>query len=233
FSEGRAEFVRQDGTLKTLLEVAVSPENDGEVRRVSITNLGNRVRDIELTSYAELVLAPSGEDAAHPAFSKLFVETEFVAGTSTLLATRRRKSPEQAEVWAAHLAVVEGEASGIIQFETDRARFLGRSQSIRSPACIAGGWPLSNTVGCVLDPIFSLRCRVRIPRGETVRVSFWTVIAGTKEEALDLADKHREPTAFDRVNTMAWTQAQGQFHHLGIGPEEANLFQRLANRVIY
>ncbi len=95
------------------------------------------------------------------------------------------------------------------------------------------GWPLSNTVGCVLDPVFSLRCRVRIARGETVRLSFWTVVAQTREEALDLADKHRDPTAFDRVGTLAWTQAQGQFHHLGIGPKEAHLFQRLANRVIY
>ena len=233
FFEDRAEFVRQDGTIKTVLEVAVSPENDGEVRRVAITNLGTRTREIELTSYAELVLAPYADDATHPAFSKLFVETEFVAGAGTLLATRRRRSPEQAEVWAAHLVVIEGEADGSLQFETDRAQFLGRGQRIRTPQCVVEGWPLSNTVGCVLDPVFSLRCRVRIARGETVRLSFWTVVAESRAEALDLADKHRDPTAFDRVSTMAWTQAQGQFHHLGIGPEEAHLFQRLANRVIY
>ncbi|HEY4263708.1 MAG TPA: glucoamylase family protein [Micropepsaceae bacterium] len=233
FFEDRAEFVRQDGTVKTMLEVAVSPENDGEVRRVSITNLGTRTREIELTSYAELVLAPYGDDATHPAFSKLFVETEYVAGAGTLLATRRRRSPDQAEVWAAHLVVIEGDADSGLQFETDRARFLGRGQRIRNPQCVMEGWPLSNTVGCVLDPIFSLRCRVRVPRGETVRLSFWTVVAPSRQEALDLADKHRDPTAFDRVGTMSWTQVQGQFHYLGIDPAEAHLFQRLANRVIY
>ncbi|HXI99743.1 MAG TPA: protein ndvB, partial [Micropepsaceae bacterium] len=179
------------------------------------------------------VLAPYGDDATHPAFSKLFVETEFVPGAGTLLATRRRRSPEQSEVWAAHLVVIEGEAEGGLQFETDRAQFLGRGQHVRTPQCVIEGWPLSNTVGCVLDPVFSLRCRVNIPRGETVRLSFWTVVAESRQEALDLADKHRDPTAFDRVSTMAWTQAQGQFHHLGIGAEEAHLFQRLANRVIY
>jgi cyclic beta-1,2-glucan synthetase len=163
----------------------------------------------------------------------MFVETEFVAGAGTLLATRRRRSPEQAEVWAAHLVVIEGEAKGSVQFETDRARFLGRGQRARTPRCVVEGWPLSNTAGCVLDPVFSLRCRMRIPRGETVRLSFWTMVAESREAALDLADKHRDPTAFSRVSTMAWTQAQGQFHHLGIGPEEAHLFQRLANRVIY
>jgi cyclic beta-1,2-glucan synthetase len=233
FFEDRAELVRQDGTIRTTLEVVVSPENDGEVRRVSIANLGTRTREIEVTSYAELVLAPSGEDAAHPAFSKLFIETEFVAGAGTLLATRRRRTPEQAEVWAAHLVVVEGEADGGLQFETDRARFLGRDQRVGNPQCVTEGWPLSNTAGAVLDPVFSLRSRVRIPRGETVRLSFWTVVASSRQEALDLADKHRDPAAFDRVGTMCWTQVQGQFHYLGIDPAEAHLFQRLANRVIY
>ena len=233
FFEDHAEFVRHDGSLKTTLEISVSPEHDAEVRRVSITNLGTRTHEIEITSYAELVLAPYGDDATHPAFSKLFVETEFVPGAGTLLATRRRKSPEQPEIWAAHLLVIEGESSGNMQFETDRARFLGRGQRVRAPQCVADGWPLSNTVGCVLDPIFSLRCRLKIPRGEAMRVSFWTMVAGSRQEALDLADKHRDPAGFDRVTTMAWTQAQGQFHHLGIGPAEAHLFQRLANRVIY
>ena len=233
FSESRAEFTRHDGTLKTTMEVAVSPEHDSDVRRVCITNHGTRTREIELTSYAELALVPHAEDATHPAFAKLFVETDFVAGASVLLATRRRKSDDEPEIWAAHLATVEGDKSGTIQFETDRARFLGRGQSVRTPISVTEGWPLTNTAGCVLDPIFSLRCRVRVPRGETVRVSFWTLIAQTRQDALDLADKHLEPTAGERVNTLAWTHAQGQFHHLGIGPEEAHLFQRLANRILF
>jgi cyclic beta-1,2-glucan synthetase len=233
FSESRAEFTRQDGTLKTTMEVAVSSEHNADVRRVCITNLGTRSREIELTSFAELALVPHADDALHPAFAKLFVETDFVAGASVLLATRRRKSDDEQEIWVAHLATIEGDKSGTIQFETDRARFLGRGQSVRSPISVTEGWPLTNTAGCVLDPIFSLRCRVRVPRGETVRVSFWTLIAETRQDALDLADKHLEPTACERVNTLSWTHAQGQFHHLGIGPEEAHLFQRLASRILF
>jgi cyclic beta-1,2-glucan synthetase len=233
FSEGRAEFIRHDGTLKTTLEVAVSSEHDIEVRRIDITNLGSRMREIELTSYAELALAPHGEDAAHPAFAKLFVQTEFVPGANTILATRRRKSADDAEVWAAHTVSVEGEWDGSVQFETDRARFLGRGRRVREPSCLIEGWPLSNSQGAVLDPIFSLRCRVRIPKGATARISFWTTAADTREGALDFADRHREASAFDRVITLAWTQAQGHFHYLGIGPEEANLYQRIANRVLY
>ena len=233
FSEDRAEIVRRDGTLTTTLEVAVSPEDDAEVRRVSISNLGNRVREIELTSYAEVVLAPDAADAAHPAFSKMFVQTEFDAHIGALLATRRPRSPTDAPVWAAHMAVVEGESIGDIQFETDRARFLGRGRDTHEAISVIDGRPLSDTVGTVLDPIFSLRRRVRIPAGETARVAFWTMVAPTRAEALDQADKHHDSTAFERVVTLAWTQAQVQLHHLRVGAEEAHLFQRLANRVLY
>ncbi|MBI3782116.1 MAG: hypothetical protein HY270_01820 [Deltaproteobacteria bacterium] len=233
FSEDRAEIVRRDGTISTTLEVAVSTESDAEVRRISISNLGSRAREIDLTSYAEVVLAPPAADAAHPAFSKLFVETEFVADVGALLATRRRRDPGEPTVWAAHLAVVEGESVGNLQFETDRARFLGRGHELRTPISVMDGRPLSGTVGAVLDPIFSLRCRVRVPPRATARVAFWTLIAGSRREALDLVDKHHDSTAFDRAVTLAWTQAQVQLHHLGCAPDEAYLFQRLANHVIY
>jgi cyclic beta-1,2-glucan synthetase len=233
FAEGRAEIVRRDGTLATTLRVAVSAEDDAEVRHVSISNLGSRTRDIELTSYAEVVLAPRAADAAHPAFSKLFVQTEFVADGGVLLATRRRRSPGDTEVWAAHLAVVQGETLRDLQYETDRARFLGRGREIRTAISMLDGQALSNTVGTVLDSIFSLRCRVRVAPGATARVAFWTLIAPSRGEALDLADKHRDATAFDRAVTLAWTQAQVQLHYLGCAPDEAYLFQRLAGHVIY
>jgi cyclic beta-1,2-glucan synthetase len=233
FSEGRAEIKRRDGTLTTTLEVAVSSEDDAEVRRVSITNLGSQVREIELTSYAEIVLAPHADDDAHPAFSKLFVETEFVAEVGAILATRRPRSPGETRIWVAHLAVVEGETVGDTQFETDRSRFLGRGRGVRTPLAMIARAPLANTIGAVLDPIVSLRRRVRIEPQATARVAFWTLIAPSRQEALDLADKHHEAMAFDRATTLAWTQAQVQLHHLGIGAEDAHLFQRLANRVLY
>jgi cyclic beta-1,2-glucan synthetase len=233
FSEDRVEISRRDGTILTTLEITVSPESDAEVRRVSLSNIGSRAREVELTSYAEVVLTQPASDRIHPAFSKLFVQTEFVADVGTLLATRRRRSPGEPEIWAAHLAVIEGESVGNIQCETDRARFIGRGGQIRYPISVMDGKPLSNTVGTVLDPIFSLRCRVKIPPGTTVRIAFWTMVAPSRTEVLDLADKHHDSTAFERAATLSWTQAQVQLHHLGIGAEEAHLFQHLANHVLY
>ena len=233
FYEDHAEFARRDRSLATLLEVVVSSEDDAEVRHVSITNLGARARDIQVTSYAEISLTSQAADVAHPAFSNLFVETEFVPDVGAILATRRKRSNDETSVWTAHVLFVEGETVGDLQFETDRARFLGRGHDLRNPASIVDGRPLSNTVGPVLDPVMSLRRTVHIPPGTTARITFTTIAAPTSQQALDLADKYRDARAFERTLTLAWTQAQVQLHHLGVGSEEAHLFQRLANAVIY
>jgi cyclic beta-1,2-glucan synthetase len=214
--------------------VLVSPEDDAEVRRVSITNNGSRARIIDVTSYAELALAAQADDMAHPAFSKLFIETEYVPDVGLILATRRKRAAGEAELWAGHLAVVEGDIVGKAEVETDRARFLGRGHGVRSHR-------LRSWMGAscrILSerfsiPIFALRHRVRVAPGATVRIVYWTMAASSRQALLDCADKHRDSTAFSRAATLAWTQAQVQLHHLGITAGKAALFQQLAGHVIY
>ncbi len=232
YSEDRVEIHRTDGLIATSLRIAVSTEDDAELRQVSLTNHGTRACEIEMTSYAEIVLAPRAADAAHPAFSNLFVRTEFVPELEALVAGRRPRDQEE-PVWAAQVMTVPGESAGAVQYETDRARFLGRGRSIRDPISIAERRPLSNTVGTVLDPVFSLRRRIRIAAGATVRVQLATVVAESRERALALAAKYRDQATFDRVSSLAWTQAQVQLRHLGISTDEAHLFQRLATRILY
>jgi cyclic beta-1,2-glucan synthetase len=233
FNEDRAEISRRDGALTTSLEVLVSSEDDAEVRRVTITNSGARARDIEITSYAELALGPQSADIAHPAFAKLFVETEYVVDLGAILATRRRRTPTEPEIWAAHVSVADGAAIGKPEFETDRARFLGRGHGVTAPIAMLDTRPLTNSIGAVLDPIFSLRRRVNVPSGATVRVAFWTMAADSRSALLDCVDKHRDASAYERATTLAWTQGQVQLHHLGVKPSEAVQFQRLAGHVIF
>ncbi|MCA3575206.1 MAG: DUF3131 domain-containing protein, partial [Aestuariivirga sp.] len=233
FTEDRAEFTRQDGTLSTLLEVLVSPEEDAEVRRVSITNAGSAARVIDVTSYAEIALAPQADDMAHPAFSKLFVETDNLSNVGLVVATRRKRAAGEAELWAGHMAAVDGEAVGKLQVETDRARFLGRGHGVRTPIAVMDGRALSNTAGTVLDPVFALRQRVRVQPGTTVRIVYWTMAASSRQALLDCADKHRDTASFSRAATLAWTQAQVQLHHLGITAGEAAAFQQLAGHLIF
>ncbi|MGE6790531.1 GH36-type glycosyl hydrolase domain-containing protein [Pseudomonas guineae] len=233
FAEDYASYSRQDGNLSTALEILVSGEDDGEVRRVSLTNSGRVAREIELTSYAELVLASAASDNAHPAFSKLFVVTEYLPAFAALIATRRPRSASEQPIWAAHFAVVEGQLSAVPQYESDRARFLGRSCALHAAAVIRRGQHLSNTVGTVLDPIFSLRQRVLIGPGKIARVAFWTLVAPSREELLDLIDKHHDRSAFERAKTLAWTQAQVELRHLDMHAAEAADFQCLAAPILY
>ncbi len=248
FFEDRAEFLRRDGVFESKLEVIVSPEDDAELRRLTITNHDSKARTLEITSYCEVVLTQPSADDAHPAFTKLFVQTEFVPGIGALLATRRPRSPEEPRVWAAHMAALEEvrlengkldvpemdlHSLNPPQFETDRVCFLGRGRDIRQAQAILREGKLSGSVGAVLDPIFSLRHAVRLQPGATARITFNTLIANTREAVLEMADRYRDQKSFDRGLTLAWTRAQVELHFLGIAPDETHTFQRLASHALY
>ncbi|OYU38709.1 MAG: glycosyl transferase [Pseudorhodobacter sp. PARRP1] len=230
FCEHHAAFTHTDGDLATHTEVVVSAEDDAEARRVKLTNTGRTPREIDVTSYAELVLAAPSSDLAHPAFSKMFVVTDYLPELGVLIATRRKRSPSDPEVWAAHIVVVEGKETAPEQYETDRARFIGRGQNLADPA--AADAPLSGTTGTVLDPIFALRRRVLVPGGGTARLTFWTMVADTPEALLDLVERHRDPSAFGRAVTLAWTQTQVQLRHSGVSAANAADFQRLGGMIL-
>ena len=232
FSIDKAVFRRRDGELSSNLEIAVSPEDDAEVRRLTLTNHGDRPREIEITSAAEIVLAPPADDLAHPAFGKLFVESEYAAECAALLFHRRPRSPEETPAWAFHAMSLEGRAHGPVEWEADRARFLGRGRGPESPQALDGR-PLSGTTGVLLDPLASLRQRVLLAPGAMARVCFATGAAPSREAALALAARYREPSAAARTLALAFAHAQSNCRHLGLAGDEALLFDRLASRVLY
>ncbi len=233
FFEEKAEFSRQDGVFTTTTEHVVSPECDGEARRITVFNHGLTAREIEFTTYAELVLAPQSSDVAHPAFSKLFVETEYLPDVETLIATRRRRSSSEPEVWVAQCMLAKGPVAGTLEFETDRAKFIGAGRSTQAPAALDANTQLGNTQGYVLDPIFALRQRLKISPGRQVSFTLWTLVANSREAVLDLVDRHRQAAAYDRAMTLAWTRAQIQLRHLQISMQDAHLYQTLAGHLIY
>lgn len=231
FAEDRVRITRTDGKLVSTLEVVVSPEDNAEIRRLSLSNNGTHAREIEITSYAEIVLAPMVTDIAHPAFSNLFIQTDYLPQVRGLIAHRRQRTASDPNMWAAHV-LADGRGNGI-QYETDRGRFIGRGQTLRAPIAVMDGRPLSNTIGDVLDPIFSLRTRVRIAAGATEHLTFTTLVADSRQAVHELADKYHNLTTWERVSALAWTHAHVQLHYLRTKPDEAQLFQDLASRLLY
>ncbi len=232
FTMEKATFQRRHDEIGTRLDVAVSPEHDVEVRRLEVTNHGSRIRELEVTSYAEVVLASHADDLAHPAFGKLFMESEYLRESGALLCRRRRRAPEDEELFAVHVIAQEGRTQGPLEWETDRDRFLGRGRGPEDPQALDGR-PLTGTTGVLLDPIVSLRQRVRLAPGGVVRLSFATGVATSRETALALAQRYHDPASTPRTFALAFAHAQSRLHHLGISSEEALLFERLASRVLY
>ncbi|MFZ2237862.1 MAG: glycosyl transferase family 36, partial [Dokdonella sp.] len=235
FEEGAACIERRDGEIVTTLDVIVDV-GGVEFRRVTLENQGEDDREIELTTYAELVLAPASNDASHPAFSKIFVQTEFDEKHQVLLASRRPRTLSEQRICVAQwLDVVDSatDGDGELEFETDRARFIGRGGTLRSPAALSDNASLSGTVGTVLDPIFSLRQRVRVAAGESVSVLLVTVVAETRDEVMALVEQRRHDIDFDRLLDAARKRDGEALKRRGIDAVQAATFQRMSNALYY
>ena len=230
FDLDKVTYRCRDGDFETQLQVTVAAEDDVEIRRLSITNRGERPREIEVTSYAEIVLARPEDDVAHPAFGKLFIETEFDAASAGILFSRRPRGADEAPTWAFHVLGVEGRLGGAVEWETDRARFLGRGRSPANPAALEGR-ALSGTTGAVLDPVAAIRDRVRLAPGAFVRVTFATGVASDRDAALALVRKYRDGSVAARALSMAFTHVHITLQQLGLSDDQAMLFDRLASRV--
>ncbi len=233
FTQARAEFRQCHAELEIHTEISVSPEDDVELRRVTITNLTNMERRIDLTSYAEVVLAPSDADAAHPAFSNLFVETEFIQSSSAVLCTRRPKSPEETPPWLLHLMLDRAVAPETVSCETDRARFIGRGGTPANPAAMRELEPLSNTAGPVLDPVIALRRAVSLPPHGTATVDIVTGVSESRAGALAQIEKYQNSRMTDRAFDLAWTHNQVTLQHINATENEAQIYGRLASALIY
>lgn len=233
FTHARAEFRQSHAGLDVHTEISVSPEDDVELRRLTLTNRTGVVRRIEITSYSEVVLARPEADAVHPAFGNLFVQTESLPKSSALLCTRRARAADEQPPWLLHLMVGQGGDQGVVSCETDRARFVGRGGDTAHPAALRSFEPLSGTVGSVLDPIVALRRTVTLAAHESAVVALVWGMSETREAALALNEKYLSTRMVDRAFDLAWTHSQVTLRHLNATEGEAQLYGRLAGALIY
>ncbi|MHB8422172.1 MAG: GH36-type glycosyl hydrolase domain-containing protein [Leptospirales bacterium] len=236
FVQGRAEYRRCDQAIEAHTEISVSPEDDVEIRRVTLTNLSAATRRIEVTSYAEVVLAPLNADLAHRSFSNLFVQTEILTDRQSILCTRRRRSPDEQMPWMFHLLADPGVPAEQLSYETDRAKFIGRGRTAVNPVVLDSSErasALSNTDGSVLDPIVAIRRTIILAPDESVTVQFISGVADTREGALAVLEKYCDRHFIERAFEMAWFQSQEVLRHLNASEADAQVYGRMATSLLY
>ncbi len=239
FTEGRAEFHRRDfidavkADFETHTDIVVSPEDDIELRRIRVINRSRQRREIDVTSYAEVVIATAPADALHPAFSNLFVQTEIIPERHAILCTRRSRSFDEQAPWMFHLMTGHGSETKEVSYETDRMRFIGRSRSTANPLAMSDTSALSGTEGPVLDPIVAIRYRIVLNPEQSATFDIVSGIGDTRDTVLGLVEKYQDQHLSDRVFDLTWTHSQVVLRQLNATEADAQLYVRLASSIIY
>lgn len=233
FSEGRAEFRLRDEDFDTHTEIAVSPEDDVEVRRITITNRSKTRKTIDVTSYAEVVLASPAADAQHPVFSNLFVQTEIIRQQGAIMATRRPRSADEQPPWMFHAMVAGGKDMGEMSYETDRLKFIGRGNTLIAPKAINSIGPLSGSEGPVLDPIVAIRCQITLDPETSATVNIITGAGETRDVCDGLVGKYQDRYLADRVFELAWTHSQVLLQQINATEADAQIYGWLAASALY
>jgi cyclic beta-1,2-glucan synthetase len=232
FNPDKIEFIRRDFGILLHTAITVSPEDNVEVREVTLTNLSNRKRNLELTSYAEVALASARADSAHPAFSKMFIETQYLPDFEALIFARRPRSKEEEKLFLMHMVTLK-RCWAATEYESSRALFLGRGNTIGAPAIFENGAHLSSTTGAVLDPIFSLRARIELEESETEAVVFSTGFAKSYEAITTLAQRYHDLHSVTRAFEMAWSHNNIELRREEYSIRQVHAFQRLITAILY
>lgn len=234
FSEGRAEFRSKDFSFETHTEIVVSPEDDIELRRIHITNKSRRKKKIEITSYAEVVLANAKADEAHPAFSNLFVQTTLLKDKNAIICTRRPRSKTEKTICMFHLMKVNNAEITNVTYETNRKKFIGRTNSIHNPIAMSNtATGLSNTSGSVLDPIVSIQYQVEIAPQETIVADLIFGASDSLENCEFLLDKYQDRNLTNRILELSWTHSQVILRQLNAIEPDAQLYASLASSILF
>jgi cyclic beta-1,2-glucan synthetase len=233
FMADKAIYLRRDGDIETKTEVLAASGENAEIRRISITNKGEKTCNIEVTSYSEIVLATQDADEYHPAFSNLFIETEYNKDLNCLVGSRRPKSKLDKSTWIGHSAVLEGSSAGELQYETDRMKWIGRGRNLKNSLAMLSGKPLSNTTGPVLDPVMSLRLKVSIEPGKTAKISFITTVAESNEYLLSKIEKYSSSDRIEGAFNLAQVRSSLEMKYLNMKEEEEYLYQNLLSDILF
>ncbi len=207
FAAHMATFRRRENEITSTMEVTVAPEEPVEIRRIHLNNDSDRLRGLRLTSYGEVILSAQADDARHPAFNKLFIQSEFVPELNLQIFMRRPRSGDEPSLFMGHMLVDEG-GQAAVRHEADRYQFIGRGHSMHNPAALSSAAYLSGGSGATLDPIFALGREIQVRAHESAKLAFLTFAGESREAIIGLAQRYRSWNVIERTFHQANIAAQ-------------------------
>jgi cyclic beta-1,2-glucan synthetase len=231
FAPHMTEIRRVEKGIRLNLQTTITPEDDVCLQKMTLTNQTNERRSVRILSYGEVILAPQKTDQRHPAFNKMFIESSFDKDLCMLHYQRRKRSSDEEPQGMAHM--VFDDIPGKVEYESDRAKFIGRNHDISNPIALSGNAPLGKTVGVTLDPIFSLGRRITLDPHQPVTLTFMTLASPEKEQAKAIARKYRDATKVDNAFATAESNSEKMMRSLNLDTDSLAKYQQFLSRIIY
>jgi cyclic beta-1,2-glucan synthetase len=223
----KVEFHRREEGISIHVDVAVAPADDVEVRQITLRNETDQYRRLTVTSAGEPALVPARDASAHPAFNRMFIESEWERDLDALVFARRARSEEEPSVVMVHRLVREGPRVRFGGYETDRAIFFGRGGSVDAPKALSRRGPLSGHTGATLDPVISLMATVELRPKETATLAFVTAVDRSRGAALDLAKRYGSTHAVRWAFRDADHESRRRLQRTQLDPDLLPAVQRL------
>jgi cellobiose phosphorylase len=232
FSPNQAEFNRRDGDISTHTVISLSSDRNLEIRKVTITNNGKENRQLEITSYLEVVCDSHMAELSHPTFNKLFIESEYLEEQGVFL-SKRRSGKEASTMYLMHMVKTNAPLLKKSEYENDRLKFIGRNNTVQNPDAVVNSMPFSNHSGFCNDPIMSIRESISLEAGKSACLSFITGVSEDKDEAVKLSDELDNLYRIDDIFEKFRLQSDIELKYLEISPYQLNAFQNLISPIFY
>lgn len=230
FYAHQVEFQRRDDDITVNMQVTIASDDNVEIRRINLINHSDQIRYLRVTSYGEVLLAAQAE--RHPAFNKLFIESEYIPENNLLLFHRRLRDDEE-PIYLGHCLLTSPDIASTSIYESDRMRFVGRGRTVKSPVIFGARGDLSQTVGMTLDPIMALGQDVELPPYGRASIAFLTLATSSREEALALAKRYRDWAMLERAVELARRQHEITLQQHEMATSELAQIQQLLSLLCY
>jgi len=239
FEPHKANFINRADDLVIETSVCVTPDDPVEIRKMQITNHSNKKRNLQIFSYGEVILHSQMADSRHPAFNKLFIDSDFDIETKTLFFERRQRTEEDELICLGHSISTSNPNQAKYLFCSDREKFIGRGGNIQSPGVLKNQTHVFDNpfepdkLRTQLDPIFCAGLQIELNPHTAYSLAFLTIADETRLKVKELALKYQNWNQIEVSFTQAFNLSRQNMKQLELTTKELKQYHQLLSLLLY